>query len=1087
MQVSPPATQFRLRSLGPAVLVDGEDDRIVFETRKHLLLVFYLARQPGRPVSRDELTDLFWHGDDERKARHSLSHAVSLTNKALGMEAIVPAKAGRVMLREGVVSLDLREFEQLVGEGQFLQARELWNGRLFEGYWVPRAPKLEEWLDSERARVERVFRRVLHELIEEFRASGDYDLMRKEAEVLLELDDLDERAMTALLESLTLSGDRTLALRRFKDFERKLSQELGAEPSPNLIAWAKRSRQAPTTTVLSTRVAEAPVLPGPKAVFGRDTEFEELWQKWDAAKSGRGAFVIVEGAAGIGKTALAIKLANQVQVTGGAVCFVKCYRTDRAVPFAPIASMAKQLAQMPGFLAMGSTWIGELTRLYPELRERFPNAPQPLAIDDSARHRICDATIEACRSVAFEQPLLVLVDDATEADEASLALLHYLGREIRDSAILLLCTSRLESIRPDAERVFLDIARSAKLASFIELKALPRNQISRIVTQILAARSADLEEDKWRAIIDSAKGNPLLAIEATLNSLQVSAEEESQAVSKNPRMEFESSVVQRLSQLSSDANLIVGALIIAGRPLTEFELVVATNLGAAELAAGLSELDSARFTRRDGGLIHLAHDRYADGVSSLLTDDVRQKLHSALARYLHATVAANPSMSFELAVHLKGAGRVRAARRQAQAAQEYASSVGAIRSKAQAIELELSLTATEDPRTLIDLGRCYLTLNDLDSLKNLCNRGRAKSSIRPDIEYFAVAIGLQDGSLTLEVARDRLLHLLDQEGLFATRAEALLLLLRVADKTFSYPIVKNCARQLRRSHPTAFGCFATAYLYSKYYWAEPALRAIESALEVAHQERNWTVEQLCRDGLGIALKQVGRYRDSIKQFNYSLGLARKTMNPHAEIACLHNRAVTELCLGHFEAMRTSHAEARRIGVGYNAFSRYHVYNEAVADLIAGKYADSLAGFEASYSSAVRESYPIMASQSAGGIALVHERLGNEKQLAAAVEILRRALPEKDRMTLTWVETAALAHDDVVHHRCDSAEVVARVEQQCRMLARRDRSYWLALRYESIRLRERIERHTLNEERADLVRVAQLFEADGTRKQATNLL
>ncbi|MEK6768730.1 MAG: AAA family ATPase, partial [Gemmatimonadota bacterium] len=435
--VTPPQRAFEFRCLGPVSLTRPDGERVRFRTRKQMALLLLLAMRQGRPWPREQLVELLWSGDDELSARHSLSQSVSLINKNLGAEAITGASKDQVVLREGLIRLDVAAFEERVSAKRFTEARDLWHGNLLEGLWIQRAPHFDRWLDEERQRLARDMRRVLRALIEAQRAEGDWEAMRATAEAILDLDALDEAAMLAYLESLSLDGDRTLALRRYREFEARLKDELDAEPGAALRSWLKRHRKgdgAPaedsaTRRAPAGRVSETIVLPTALPVFGRHAEYAALWEAWEAARAGQGGFIILEGEPGIGKTALASKLVNQVHVAGGSACFVKCYRSEKSVPFAPISALIRQLSRLPGFVALSDTWIGELTRLVPELRERYPNAPQPMAVDDSARYRLCDAAMHAAECVADEHPLLVVVDDIQDADEATLALVHYFGRQ----------------------------------------------------------------------------------------------------------------------------------------------------------------------------------------------------------------------------------------------------------------------------------------------------------------------------------------------------------------------------------------------------------------------------------------------------------------------------------------------------------------------------------------------------------------------------------------------------------------------------------------------------------------------------------
>jgi len=233
---------FEFRCLGPVSLHCADGRKLGFRTRKQMALFTFLLRRQGQAQPRDQLTDLLWSEDDVSRARHSLSQTTSLINKMLGAEVVtIPAK-DELLLREGVIWSDVVEFEHCAAQHRQRDARALWRGNLLEGIWIHNAPGFERWLEAERRRLLETMRRALHELIGIARTEGDWEQMRSVAESLLELDPLDETAMLAQLVALTLLGDRTLALRRYSAFETRLHEELGAEPGPEMRAWAMRQR-----------------------------------------------------------------------------------------------------------------------------------------------------------------------------------------------------------------------------------------------------------------------------------------------------------------------------------------------------------------------------------------------------------------------------------------------------------------------------------------------------------------------------------------------------------------------------------------------------------------------------------------------------------------------------------------------------------------------------------------------------------------------------------------------------------------------------------------------------------------------------
>src|SRR2546426_12226159 len=83
--MSPPA-RVHCWVLGPArVTVDGVDAPPELLWRKHLALLVYLARSPRRSRMREHLVGLLWSDRDERQARHSLSEALRVFRRILGV------------------------------------------------------------------------------------------------------------------------------------------------------------------------------------------------------------------------------------------------------------------------------------------------------------------------------------------------------------------------------------------------------------------------------------------------------------------------------------------------------------------------------------------------------------------------------------------------------------------------------------------------------------------------------------------------------------------------------------------------------------------------------------------------------------------------------------------------------------------------------------------------------------------------------------------------------------------------------------------------------------------------------------------
>ncbi len=99
---------------------------------------------------------------------------------------------------------------------------------------------------------------------------------------------------------------------------------------------------------------------------------------------------------------------------------------------------------------LSDVWLTELSRLLPELRERYPDLLLPAGDEPTARIRLFEAV--ACLGQALTQraPVVLFIDDLQWADAASLDVLHYAGRRWMESGVplLLLLSLRAETVRP---------------------------------------------------------------------------------------------------------------------------------------------------------------------------------------------------------------------------------------------------------------------------------------------------------------------------------------------------------------------------------------------------------------------------------------------------------------------------------------------------------------------------------------------------------------------------------------------------------------------------------------------------------------
>ena len=259
------------------------------------------------------------------------------------------------------------------------------------------------------------------------------------------------------------------------------------------------------------------------------------------------------------------------------------------------------------------------------------------------------AAKRALIAAARRRPLLLIIDDAHWADDATLELVQALARGELEAPITLVVLARPELLerRPQLGRAFRRV---------MELGPLPADASLELARQLgLPAGSTEAQ-----AIAGAAEGNPFF-IEELVNELQ----ERGAAGRPGLPSTVEEAIQARLDRLGPEEHEALRAAAVLGRTFRRRDLLAILDPAPARsLDAVLVELEDRRLVFAlppDAG----ADDRYAikhalvrDVVYGELPAAARRGLHEAAARVLEARQeGAEPGVDqlVELARHLEGA------------------------------------------------------------------------------------------------------------------------------------------------------------------------------------------------------------------------------------------------------------------------------------------------------------------------------------------------------------------------------------------------------------------------------------------------
>src|SRR5208282_1964246 len=97
-----------------------------------------------------------------------------------------------------------------------------------------------------------------------------------------------------------------------------------------------------------------------------------------------------------------------------------------------------------------------------------------------ARFRLFDAVTNFLKMGARSHPILIVLDDLHDADEASLALLHFMARELKGAPILMVATYRDLEVRrsPELSKLIGELSREARM---IPVGGLSESEVTKLV------------------------------------------------------------------------------------------------------------------------------------------------------------------------------------------------------------------------------------------------------------------------------------------------------------------------------------------------------------------------------------------------------------------------------------------------------------------------------------------------------------------------------------------------------------------------------------------------------------------------------
>src|SRR3954470_7588570 len=502
-------SQRYLRCLGQPALFSAAGEPIRFRTRKHLALLVYLAVEQ-RTQRRDRVAELLWPRVSANEARHSLATALSVLRPRVGTDALETSR-DQVRLMPGRVTLDLERLRS----GDILGTEvtgPLEVAAFLDGFDINDSAEFTHWKDQQQARLLPIIKDAMLVLIDRCRRTGDTRQIEQVADRMLALDELSEEAIRAKMEARAFAGDRLTALEIFEAWKKKLAEELQAVPSEMVEGIAIRLRRRGWERTTPANIPNVPTDQWRNRPFiGRNTEYQMLYEMWEAARSGSPKHALILGDSGVGKTTLVQRLITAAGLQGAAISRVQCYDVEREIPYSTLNGLITGLLDQPGVLATSPEALGELSRTVPQVRQRFPNLP---FISDTqgetARIRLTEAFLEMLVSISEEHPIILVVDDLHLADDVSLAVLHLIIRRSQGISIMAIFLGRPGELSESSQAILLRESATALGIAEIEVSPLGSEESRQLLASLVEPPERQPGIAEQPSLLRAAAGYPMV-------------------------------------------------------------------------------------------------------------------------------------------------------------------------------------------------------------------------------------------------------------------------------------------------------------------------------------------------------------------------------------------------------------------------------------------------------------------------------------------------------------------------------------------------------------------------------------------------
>jgi DNA-binding CsgD family transcriptional regulator/tetratricopeptide (TPR) repeat protein len=494
----------------------------------------------------------------------------------------------------------------------------------------------------------------------------------------------------------------------------------------------------------------------------RDSDLRHAEAMLAAAANGDGGALVVEGPAGIGKSALLREIRDQAARDGFAILSARGAELERGFSFGVVrqlfeaavssAQEAERDRILSGAAHLAIRAIGE-----PDLTSSSGPAPGSASPSLDASFAVLHGLYWLTSNMSEAGPLLIAVDDAHWSDVESLRFLDYLAGRLEGLAVMLaICARRFEPGSPAQLLSALDSEASARVLLLAPLTESATDELVRSLLEVspspgFSAACHRVTGGNPQLIRELLAALALEGIEPTASGADRVADLRADRIA--------ASILVRVGRVGETAVSLARAVAVLGRDATPELAAELAGLDPGEAASAADTLIALEILS-PGEVLGFVHPIVRTAVYNDFATPDRGRLHASAARLLSdrgagldsiaAQVAAAPAAGDEWAVaRLSEAGAAALSRGAPDAAVRY-------------LDRALAERPADQTRRelLLGLGRAYSLLRDRrSSIKRL----REALELTVDPRDRAEIVHILFAEVAVSRAGARVIEMLDRE------------------------------------------------------------------------------------------------------------------------------------------------------------------------------------------------------------------------------------------------------------------------------------------------------------------------------------